>query len=125
MKIIILQINPNDSHYLTIRSGIIADPDKLAVMRANFSHYCVVYQDELEIPPDRPFKEYVYETFNLNHPDRYEGQSMSTGDILLWTEDNVHYHGALCLFVGWDDISDEDVQTMIDQITGSNRLEDF
>lgn len=65
------------------RNEIDFDPDE----------YKLVWYDEIETDTDdvtEMLLDRLYEKFNINHPKKYEGRSMSVSDIIIF-EDTAYY----------------------------------
>jgi hypothetical protein len=76
--------------------------------RVNQNDYVPVYKGD--VPPEvdqsnvYAVLEYLFEIFNIHHPENYPGRSLSRGDVVLIEKDNtLTYY--LCASFGWHAIN--------------------
>jgi hypothetical protein len=69
----------------------------------NFQQYTKVYEGILPEVADKQDSDYLedlFTKFNLNHPDDYQGRSLSTSDVVILDE-TIYY----CDNYGWKEVS--------------------
>lgn len=71
----------------------------------SFDEYNAVWNGIEDARDDYDLLNYLYEMFNLNHPEGFRGHSMSVGDIIriCGEDDNVKYY--YCDSFGWENIT--------------------
>lgn len=74
----------------------------------SFKPYRSVWNGYEEAADDMDLLGYLFETFNINHPDGYRGHSMSVSDVVLVqdmeTNEKKYYY---CDSIGWKDITND------------------
>lgn len=74
----------------------------------SFKPYRSVWNGYEEAADDMDLLGYLFETFNINHPDGYRGHSMSISDVILVEDieanEKRYYY---CDSIGWVDITKE------------------
>lgn len=74
----------------------------------SFDPYGLVWADKEEARDDYDLLNYLFEKFNVDHPDHYIGHSMSVGDVIridnIETKEIKYYY---CDSFGWIDITSE------------------
>ena len=74
----------------------------------SFNPYGLVWADKEEARDDYDLLDYLFEKFNIAHPDHFRGHSMSVSDIVkiedMETNEIKYYY---CDSFGWKDITRE------------------
>ena len=78
---------------------------KTAKRDINLMDYDCVYTDSIDGEDPDAVLENLFEKFNINHPDDFEGHSMSVSDIVVLIDD-IGGKWYYCDSFGWKDITE-------------------
>ena len=69
-------------------------------VEVDFNNYELVYEGETETNFPNAILEELFRVFNIEHPEDFQGRSMSVSDIVQLGDDDYYY----CDSFGWENI---------------------